>query len=203
MPARTSPRHTDRRTSHAPGARSIRFFAAAAIGAVLLSVAPATALAQGATVDPPTYVHSVCTALSNYSGQVTTLQSAANLNSATSLTDVRDRIVTFLSQVRTATGTAVTALQNAGSPNIKDGSKIAAVIVRQISNLGDAFAKAEKLAQRLSTTDLNAFKRGAAVITKLENSAGKRSANVLADLKGKYPSIKAAKINDPACQGLK
>lgn len=203
MPARTSSHPADRHARDTPGPRRARFLVATAVAGIVLSIAPVTALAQTTNVDPATYVHSVCTTLSSYQGQVTAFQSSTDLNNATTLADVRNKIVSFLGQVRSATSTAVTALQHAGAPNIKDGNKIAAIIVREVSALGDAFKKAESLAQKLSTTSLTAFKRGATAITKLENAAGKQATSVLATAKRRYPSIKAAGVSDPACQGLK
>jgi hypothetical protein len=203
MPARTSPPHADRTARDAAGPRRARFLVATAVAGLVLSIAPVAALAQSTSVDPATYVHSVCTTLSSYSGQVTALQSSTDLSNATSLTDVRDKLVSFLGQVRSASSTALTALQNAGAPNIKNGSKIAAVIVREVSALGDAFTKAENLAQKLSTTSLSSFKRGIAAITKLEKSAGQQATKVLASARGRYPSLKSAGKSDPACQGLK
>ena len=173
------------------------------IAALCLSVAPIEALAAGTSVDPATYVHSVCTSLSTYKSKLNTLQGSSGLANATTLTDARDRLASLLGQVVTATSTVVTDLQNAGAPNIKNGNKIAALIVREVAALRDAFAKAEHAAQALSTTSATAFKKGADAIGNHVTVVGKKVQNVLDGVRKRYNTtvLKAAQKQDPSCQG--
>jgi hypothetical protein len=187
------------------GPRLARMVAATAAVALVLALAPIQAMAQGSSVDPATYVHSVCTTLTSYKTQVSSLESSAGLANATSIADVRDKLVAFLGKVSSATSSAVTNLQNAGAPNIKNGNKIAALIVRQVSALGDAFTKAARDAQKLNTSSVNAFKRGADAIDKSVVAAGKSATRVLDAAKKRYNTkvLKSAQTADPSCQGLK
>ena len=206
MPPRGStldPARTDRPATRRP--RLARTLTATAAVTLVLALAPIQAMAQGSSVDPATYVHSVCTTLSSYKTQVSALEASAGLSNATSIADVRDKLVAFLGQVTSTTSSAVTDLQNAGTPNIKNGNKVAALIVREVTTLGDAFSKATRAAQNLNTTNANAFKKGADAISKGVTTAGKRATAVLSDAKKRYNTkvLNTAQAADPACQGLK
>ena len=187
------------------GPRLARMVAATAAVALVLALAPIQAMAQGSSVDPATYVHSVCTTLSGYKTQVSSLEASAGLADATSIADVRDKLVAFLGKVSSATSSAVSDLQNAGAPNIKNGNKIAGLIVKEVAALGDAFTKATQAAQKLSTSSVKAFKKGADAIDKGVRAAGTRVSRVLSDAKKRYNTnaVNSAKAADPSCQGLK
>jgi hypothetical protein len=131
--------------------------AVATLATVWLSVGPTQAIAASNTVDPATYVHSVCSALGTYQTELNSLHDAENRSNGSSLADTRDRLVTFLTQATTATQTAVTQLQAAGAPSIKNGDKIAALIVKEITAVRDAFMKAADSAHALNTSDRSAF----------------------------------------------
>jgi hypothetical protein len=206
MPARGT--ELDPTGPHRPatrGPRLARMVAATAAVALVLALAPIQAMAQGSSVDPSTYVHSVCTTLTSYKTQVSSLEASAGLADATSIADVRDKLVAFLGKVSSATSAAVTNLQNAGSPNIKNGNKIAGLIVQEVTALGDAFTKAARAAEKLNTSSVNAFKKGADAIDKGVTTAGKRVTRVLGDDKKRYNTnaLKSAQTADPSCQGLK
>jgi hypothetical protein len=179
--------------------------AATAAVALVLALAPIQAMAQGSSVDPATYVHSICTTLTSYKTQVSSLEASTGLANATSIADVRDKLVAFLGQVSSATSSAVTDLQKAGSPNIKNGNKIAALIVGEVTALGNAFTKAARAAQKLNTSSVNAFKKGADAIDKSVTAAGKRATSVLNDAKKRYNTkvLNVAQAADPSCQGVK
>jgi hypothetical protein len=206
MPARASalnPARPDR-----PAARRPRLARTLVVGtavAFVVALTPVQATAQGNSVDPATYVHSICTTLSGYKTQVSSLQASAGLADATSIADVRDKLVAFLGKVSSATSSAVTDLQNAGSPNIKNGNKVAALIVREVAALGNAFEKATRAAQNLNTSNAKAFKKGADAIDKGVRAAGARTTRVLDDAKKRYNTkvLKAAQTADPSCQGVK
>jgi hypothetical protein len=167
-------------------------------------LSPIPAVAAGNSVDPSTYVHSVCTTLTSYTNQVKTLQASSNISSATSLTDVRDGLVAFLDQVVAASNSALTDLQKSGAPNLKNGNKIAALIVNEITALRDAFKKAASDSQALNISDPKAFTKGLQAIKKRIDVAGTKSNRVLDDAKKRYKSktLNAAVSRDPSCQGL-
>jgi len=179
--------------------------AATAAVALVLALAPIQAMAQGSSVDPATYVHSVCTTLTSYKTQVSSLEASAGLADATSIADVRDKLVAFLGQVSSATSSAVTDLQNAGTPNIKNGNKVAGLIVQEVTALGTAFTKATRAAQNLNTSNAKAFKKGADAIDKSVTAAGKQATSVLNVAKKRYNTkvLNSAQAADASCQGLK
>lgn len=185
--------------------RLARIFAGTTVAAVVLSLAPAPAGAAGSSVDPTTYIHSLCTTVSGYNTQVMSLQASAGIATSTNLTDVRDRLAALLSKVSSATTSVVADLKNAGFPNIKNGDKIAAVIVREFSALGDAFTKATKDARTLSTSNDKAFTSKAGAIDRAVTAAGNKAGHILSNVKNRYntTALKAAEAQDPSCQGLK
>jgi hypothetical protein len=185
------------------GMRLARAFAGVTVAALCLSLTPIQATAAGNSVDSSTYVHSVCTAQSSYKSQVASIQASSNLSSATTPTEVRDRLVVFLNQIVTASNTAVTSFQNAGAPNIKNGNKIAALVVNEVSALRNAFAKAARAAQALNLNNVKAFRSGTQAIAKLINAAG-TAKSVLGGANKRYnvTALKAAVSKDPSCKGL-
>jgi hypothetical protein len=206
MPTRRpAPESTRSGKAHMKGSLVPRALAGVVVAALCLALAPVEAMAAGASVDPATYTHSVCTTLNSYKAQVASIQQSSNLSSATTLTEVRDRLVSFLTQVGAASNTAVTSLQNAGTPNIKNGTKIAAVITNEITTLRDAFAKATRAARALNLNNVTAFKSATQAIGKRINAAGASAGQVLDNAKKRYnvSALKTAEAQDPTCQGLK
>jgi hypothetical protein len=181
-----------------------RTLAGVTVAVLCLALTPIQAMATGNSVDPSTYTHSLCTALGNYKSQVASIQTSSNLSSANTLTEVRDRLVTFLTQVGAASSSAVTSLHKAGVPNIKNGNKIAALIVNEVTALRSAFAKAARAAQALNLNDVKAFRSATQAIGNRIGAAGTAASHVLADAKKRYniTAIKAAEAQDPTCQGL-
>jgi hypothetical protein len=168
-------------------------------------LAPIQATAAGNGVDPATYVHSACTTLGTFTTQLTSLQTSSNISNATSLTDIRDKLVSFLNQAATLTTSTVADLRNDGTPNIKNGDKYASLIVKEIASLRDAYAKAASSAQALSTSNVNAFKKQATAIGKSITAAGDKASRVLADAKKRYnlKALIALQSQDPSCQGVR
>ena len=181
-----------------------RTLAGVTVAALCLALTPIQAMAASNSVDPSTYTHSVCTALGSYKNQVTSIQASSNLSSASTLTEVRDRLVAFLTQVGAASNSTVTSLQNAGAPSIKNGNKIAALIVGEVSALRNAFAKAARAAQALNLNDVKAFRSATQAIGKRIGAAGTTASHVLDQAKKRYniSALKAAEAQDPSCQGL-
>jgi hypothetical protein len=182
-----------------------RMFAGATIATLCVALAPIQATAAGTGVDPATYVHSACTTLGSFTTQLTSLQTSTNLSNATTLADVRDKLVSFLNQAATLTTSTVADLRNDGSPNIKDGDKYAALIVKEIASLRDAYAKAASSAQALNTSNVTAFKKLATTIGKRITAAGDKASRVLADAKKRYnlKALIALQAQDPSCQGVR
>jgi hypothetical protein len=182
-----------------------RMFAGGTIATLCVALAPIQATAAGNGVDPATYVHSACTTLGSFRTQLTALQTKTDISNATSLTDVRDKLVSFLNQATTLTTSTVADLRNDGTPNIKNGDKYAALIVKEIASLRDAYAKAARSAQALNTSNVTVFKKQATTIGKRITAAGDKAARVLADAKKRYnlKALIALQSQDPSCQGLR
>jgi hypothetical protein len=185
------------------GTRRARAFAGFTVGALCLSVSALPATAAGNSVAPSTYVHSVCMAQNSYKSQVAAIQASSNLASATTPTEVRDRLVVFLNHIVAALNTAVTSSQRAGVPKIKNGNKIAALVVNEVTVLRNAFVKAAHAARALNPSNVKAFRSGTLAIAKLINAAGKTT-TVLSGANKRYniTALEAAVAQDPTCKGL-
>jgi hypothetical protein len=184
--------------------RLARTLAGVSVAAVCLSLTPIQGMAAATSVDPATYVHSICTTLGGYRSQVASIQASSDLSSATTLTEVRDRLVTFLTQVGAASSSAVSSLQNAGVPKIKNGNKVAALVVNEVAALRNAFAKATRAAQALNLNNVKSFRSATQAIAKRIGAAGTAASHILGDAKKRYniTALKAAESQDPSCQGL-
>lgn len=182
-----------------------RLVAAATVAALCLSFATIQAADAATSVDPATYVHSICTTLDGYKTQLTGLQNSTDLANSTSLAEIRDKLVAFLSQATTVTDTTATGLQSAGAPSIKNGDKIATLIVAEVTALRDAFAKATRSAQALNVGNIKKFKKQELAISKQINTAGSKVKGVFTDAKKKYDTkpLKASQTQDPSCQSLR
>jgi hypothetical protein len=177
--------------------------AVATLATVWVSLGPTQAFAASNTVDPATYVHSVCSALSTYQTELNALHDAEGRSNGSSLADTRDRLVTFLTQATTATQTAVTELQAAGAPSIKNGDKMAALIVKEVTAVRDAFIKAGDSAHALSTSDRSAFQREIDAVGKQIDAAGKKAGRTLGAAKKRFNTkvLNAVQSKDPTCNG--
>jgi hypothetical protein len=131
------------------------------------------------------------------------LRDAESRSNGSSLADTRDRLVTFLTQATTATQTAVTELQAAGAPSIKNGDKIAAIIVKEVTAIRDAFIKAADGAHALSTSNRSAFQREIDAVGKQIDAAGKQAGQALNAAKKRFNTkvLSAAQSKDPSCNG--
>jgi hypothetical protein len=173
--------------------------------ACCLSLATFQAADAATSVDPATYMHSVCTALGDYRTKLVSLQTSTDLASSTTLTEVRDKLVSFLTQATTASDATATALQSVGVPSIKNGDKVAVVIAGLVTGLRDAFAKATRSAQELDVSNAKVFKKQEQAISKQINVSGKKVKSVLAEAKKRYDikALKAAQSQDPSCRPLR
>jgi hypothetical protein len=197
IPDRPRPGETGTRGPGLP-----RALAGVTVAVLCLSLVPSPASAAAGVVDPSTYVHAVCTTLGGLNSKLISLETANSVSGATTLTGLRDRLTAVLTPMVPAISSAVTDLRNAGAPNVKDGTKIAALVVKELTAVRDAFAKAARGARALSTSSPAAFKKGAQVIAKILTAAGAKANRVLDDATKRYKTnvLDPVRSQDPNCQ---
>jgi hypothetical protein len=134
-----------------------RLFITICLVAALVGASLGTA--HAATVPPGKWAPKFCTAIDEYQSTITAQSDAVDtaLTSVTDLQSGRDQLVSYLGKMVVAAKTAARALERARSPSTPNGGKIAAKFVAGLRASSKLFADAEAKAEKLSTTDVQAF----------------------------------------------
>lgn len=124
--------------------------------------------ASAKTVSPSSWAPKFCTALSDWQATITEKGDALSTeldgidttgtDQKQILTDGRDQIAAFLSDMVDATDDATSTIKGAGAPSTPNGAKIAAVFVTGFKAISKEFAKAQAKAEQLPTDSVTAFK---------------------------------------------
>lgn len=183
-----------------PGKRS-RVGARQLASAVLVAVLLASCGGSGG-VKPSAYVHSMCSALGNWKNDVqragTKLQTTGAANAARTVAKQDYR--RFVAALLTATQHAATALQSAGTPDVKNGKQIASSLAGAFGAASRRLAQANTQAATIPTGSATSFQLGASSVTAQIRSA-------LQGIAGVSPSqsapLRAAALKEPACQVLR
>ena len=139
------------------------------------------------SVPPKQWAQSVCTSLRDWKTNVKDLTSEFRSagGGSTDAAQVKDLLVTYLGNTVNETDALLTQLDEAGTPNLNDGSKVAGLFQQAITDVRDLFATGQQDAANLDTTDLtkfratstrigNAIKQGGAKLSQTFKAAGRR-----------------------------
>ncbi|HEY4397136.1 MAG TPA: hypothetical protein VGO28_05645 [Acidimicrobiia bacterium] len=154
------------------------------------AVEPSTQLVAAAPaqkVPPKQWANSVCTSLRDWETNIKDLTSefrAAGAGS-TDAAQVKDELVTFLGSAVSETETLLTQLDEAGTPNFKDGNKVVGLFRNAMNDVRDLFATGQQDAMNLDPNDLtqfraattrigNAITQGGTKLSKTFRSAGRK-----------------------------
>jgi hypothetical protein len=182
-----------------------RRFLAAVLAVTALAVAGcgSSSKSSGVTdssVSAATYVKSVCTAATSWKNSIqsagTQLQAAA---SSKSLAKTKAAYVSFVSALASATATAHSELSSAGSPSVKDGTKISSTLVGVFATARQSLLQAGADAQKIPTNDTKAFEAAASKVQNDIKSSLAAMSNVTPE---KNPALHAAAAKDPTCSSL-
>jgi hypothetical protein len=158
------------------------------------------------SVPPNKWVRTVCTNINDWQN---TIQQGANLTTslqgATDVAQVKDQVVSYLQSTVTASDQLVTNIGQAGTPNVKNGSKIAKAFKNGFSQIRDTFATAQNTTQGLDTSDPTQFASALTDVgTAIENgSNGVKSTFNSIDTKYHPRALDRAFNREPACTSLR
>jgi len=145
----------------------------------------AIASAPRATVAPATWTAKVCTALGQWRTQV---EAVAPQAASSDPVVARASLSGSLGQSVIATDDLVRALRAAGVPKVPHGRKIAASLVTTFTQARAQLAAATRRAERLPTTDANAFAKGAGTVERALERTMTTVDTALAKAGSRYPS---------------
>jgi hypothetical protein len=171
--------------------------AVAAVGAIA-GIAGCGSGSSG--VSPSAYVRSVCNAVGPFESSVAARSNALNPSTIRSPAEGKIALRHFLSAVAADTGTALSKLQNAGTPSVSGGDKIESAIVGAFTQLDGAMKAAARRADHLPTDSASAFQAAATALgTTVRNSMN----GIGSSLSGlKSAELQKAAASEPACKRL-
>ncbi len=149
-----------------------------------------------------TYVKSVCGAASTWfhtiEGVGATLKSATQ--SQGSLEKTKTAYTAFVTGILHATQRAESQLKAAGTPSVKNGTKISQELVGAFSSAARGLSSAASQAQKIPTTNKSAFNTAG---SRVQAQVQQAIASMNAVTPEKNPQLHAAAAKEPTCQQLK
>ncbi|MDQ6604917.1 MAG: hypothetical protein M3Z06_00040 [Actinomycetota bacterium] len=176
--------------------RIIAAFATLAIAAAALAGCGG---GGSSSVSPATYVKAVCSALGPFEKDIQT-RSAALQHLPPGAAQRKTALQGFFTAVVGDSDKAVSQLNAAGSPNVKNGGKIQSAIVLVFTRFGAAAKQAASKANALPTNSSTAFSTAA---NALNRSFTTSMAGIGSGISGlKSPTLDAAEKKEPACKSI-
>ena len=168
------------------------------------SPAPPAAPAPSQKVPPKQWAHSVCTSLRDWSTNIKdlTTEFRSSGGSSTDAAQVRDSLVSYLGNTVTETETLLTQLDQAGTPNFKDGSKVATLFQNAMTDVRDLFATGQQNAANLDTTDLTQFRASASSIGNDITQGGTKLSQTFRSAGRKYKAADKILGAERSCRSL-
>jgi hypothetical protein len=171
-------------------------------GALVLCAA--LAACSGSTpsgVSAGTYVKSLCQAVVLFKQDVQTrTQRLRSLPKGTSMSNGKKALEGFLSGAVADADAALTKLNAAGTPNVKNGEAAQRTIVGAFTRLKGALAKARAAAASLSTTNAQAFQTGTEKLALAITSSVNQVSPSLSNFQS--AELEAAAAKEPACRSI-
>ncbi len=166
--------------------------------------APLAAPAPAKKVPPKEWAHSVCTSLGDWETSIRDLTSEfrAAGGSSTDPAQVKDSLVTFLGNTVSETETLLTQLDEAGTPNFKDGRKVEKLFQNAMTDVRDIFATGQQDAGTLDTADVTQFKAAASRIGNDITEGGTKLSQTFRSAGRKYKAANKILGAEKACRTL-
>ena len=166
--------------------------------------APSAAPAPAERVPPKQWAHSVCTSLRDWETNIKDLTSQFRSagGSSTDAAQVKDLLVTYLGNTVDETDTLLTQLDQAGTPNFKDGSKVAGLFQKAMTDVRDLFATGQQDAANLDTTDLTQFRAATSRIGNAITQGGTELSSTFKSAGRKYKAANKILGAERACRAL-
>jgi hypothetical protein len=171
------------------------------------AIEPPTQLAappSAQKVPPKQWARSLCTSLRDWQTNIKDLTSEFRSAGAgtTDAAQVKDLLVTYLGNTVSETETLLTQLDQAGTPNFKDGSKVAALFQNGMTDVRDLFATGQQDAANLDTTDLTQFRAATTRIGNAITQGGTKLSQTFRSAGRKYKAANKILGAERACRAL-
>ena len=163
---------------------------------------PAPAPAQ--KIPPKQWAQSVCTSLRDWTTNIKDLTSEFRSagGGSTDAAQVKDLLVTYLGNTVNETDTLLTQLDQAGTPNFKDGSKVAGLFQKGMTDVREIFATGQQDAAGLDTTDLTQFRADTSRIGNAITQGGTKLSQTFKSAGRKYKAANKILGAERACRAL-
>lgn len=157
---------------------------------------------QAAAVPVEEYLEGLCTAVTDYQTDITTLSDdlQGQIDQAETPGDVKDILVVFLGEAVTATQGLAEEVRGLGTPDVDGGEEIATTFVNAFEQVEDLFATSKSDVEALSTDDPAALAEGFQEIATNLEAGGEEIATVFDTLPEDDIDVNPEDI--PACAGL-
>jgi hypothetical protein len=157
---------------------------------------------QAAAVPVEEYLEGLCTAVTDYQTDITTLSDdlQGQIDEAETPGDVKDILVVFLGEAVTATQGLAEEVRGLGTPDVDGGEEIATTFVNAFEQVEDLFASSKSDVEALSTDDPAALAEGFQEIATNLEAGGEEIASVFDTLP--EDDIDVSPEDIPACAGL-
>jgi hypothetical protein len=166
--------------------------------------APLAASAPAQKIPPKQWAQSVCTSLRDWATNIKDLTSEfrSTGGGSTDATQVKDLLVTYLGNTVNETDTLLTQLDQAGTPNFKDGSKVAGLFQKGMTDVRDIFATGQQDAAGLDTTDLTQFRAATSRIGNAITQGGTKLSQTFKSAGRKYKTANKILGAERSCRTL-
>jgi hypothetical protein len=155
---------------------------------------------------PESWAETVCGALTNWAQglQADSRRLGADVRKAKSIRSVKAKFVVFLEHAGTSADTMIERVHGAGPPAVKDGKAIQRDLEAGLRQARASFTRAEKRANKLSTSDAQSFSSGVTALGRDIRQELTATGKAFYNLGDKYENEKLnnATSDEPACSTI-
>jgi hypothetical protein len=153
-------------------------------------------------VSASSYVKSVCGAVIPFEQDVLNKSGSINPTSVKNAAQGKQVLHQFLSAISNDTSSAVSKLQSAGTPSVKNGKQISSAILTAFQHLKTTMVQATNQSASLPTGSLTAFESGTqTIIGNVRTSMNAIGKNLQSSTLNSS-DLKKAAAKEPSCKGL-
>jgi hypothetical protein len=177
-------------------------YAGAILSTIAIALGAAGCGSSSSQVSAGTYVSSVCHAVGPLERDIRSRegQLASTLGSIKSASQGKSVLQGFLQAFSADTGSALSKLRAAGTPNVPNGSRISSAMVSVFERLDSAVKTATRQASTLPTSSPSAFQAAAAKLGSTVQSSVSGIGSTLSDLRS--PQLQKAASKSSACKSI-
>jgi hypothetical protein len=167
---------------------------------IVLALAGCGGSGGSSGVSATTYVGKVCTAVGGWARDIQSRSGALTATASTGPAAGKAALQGFMSAAVADTGTVVSQLKSAGTPNVSNGSQIASALVNSFNQIKAALAQAASQANVLPTDNAASFATARRALANTVRSSLNGIGSGLSGLKS--PDLAQASKKASACTSL-